>query len=83
MGMSETFNLRDGQRFREIKYFCWMQGKSETKVMDTVMSSGVETTGKNFAYKDKKTGVGGCVPKKNILRYQKMMVCVQVLYQEG
>ena len=25
-----------------------MQGKSETKVMDTVMSSGVETTGKNF-----------------------------------
>lgn len=38
---------------------------------------------KNFAYKDKKTGVGGCVPKKNILRYQKMMVCVQVLYQEG
>ena len=32
MGMPATFNLRDGQHFRAIKYFCWMQEKSETDV---------------------------------------------------
>ncbi len=38
---------------------------------------------KNFAYKDKENWSWWLRSKKNILRYQKMMVCVQVLYQEG